>query len=363
MTMENEEQPPLAARRLAGFNAEPERTLAGVLGKAWMLYRQCGWDFTQVLLFPVSKIVLGLYGAIVLSQLFTQWMTQPAQASFTTDHLILVIIVLLGICGVCFFFFFQGAWQYLVYWVSLCRNVPEVLAGQTPDFKAAYAVVEGSKKAVYIQWLALLCLLPLAPIVTLAGLPAMGLLMAHAPASVFLVLLLLGVLVGGLLGLVWLVVQVLLSYVFQVLALEETLQGIEPVLWRSVTLTRQRPWLTLGLQVVLLILTAYILPILGSLLLRFARVASPLDDLHAWLFGTLLGNIADSIHQAGLWGVAGQGVSLLQAHYVAMAQGTTDAVVSAILSLFLLPLGTIAFTLVYLGLSQQEKPLSCFPEL
>lgn len=327
-------------------------TFWGVMALTLAMARQQGWAFIRVLLPPVSRMALGLYAALVLGLLFVNGLTQPEYAQFTSEYLALVLAAVLAICAGSLFLFFQGTWQYFVAWVSLCRNVEEALEGRPLDFKAAYAMVSGPKKAIYLKWLALLCLLPAFPLIPIVALPALILLMPQAPAYTLPVLMLIGLLLGGLFGLGWLVVQILLTYGFQVIAFAEEPFSLSAVIGRSVALTRQRPWLTLALQAVLFGLTNYMLPLPTVFLLRFARVLAPLDDLHNWLAEIILGSWADMLHQAGVWAMAGTAMSALQENRLSIAQGVTDAVVSLNLSLLLLPLGTIAFTWVYLRLNR-----------
>ena len=329
-----------------------------LLCQAGTLYRQVGWSFTWALVPAVAQLILGLYTALVLSLWFETWMASPAQINYAMTHPSLVVIGILAICGGGLFFFFRGSWQYLMHWVSLCRNVQEVVDGDTPDFKATYTEwvgpQAGKDKVLMAEWLALWCCLPALPLVPLLGLPLLGGLLSATPA-IAVILMLLGILLGGILGVVWLGIQFLLTYGFQVVALEGHGQKLLPLLWRSGRLTARHPWMALAFQGLLLIFTNFILITPLVALLRFARLLAPLDALHQWLVGVVAGNATEVMQNAGVLQQLEPLLKALNVNLLTVGHSVTDSVVGLIITLLLLPLGTMVFTLSYLEITRREQ--------
>lgn len=329
-------------------------TFGSIIRRTMNLVRQGGWTMARALLMPVGLIVVGLYSSLALSLWMEQWLAQPAMIAFTQENKVLAILAILLPCLLGLSLFLRGGWQYMVYWASLCRNVRELCENRPMDIKTAYEAIAIHRRPVYVRWLSLLCMLPLIPLGSLLGLPFLGSLMSPVTPMAGWLLMLAGIFLGGVLGLGWLVAQWLLSYGFQAIALE----AVEPTLWplcrQSARLTLQRPWLTIGLQAVLFLLSNYILTIPAAFLLRFTRILTPLDDLNGWLIHTIVGNFADVLSPGAMSGLMDQLLVQMQVNQVSLAQGATDSIISMVTSLLLLPLGTIAFTLVYMGLRGQK---------
>jgi len=343
------------AEALPGEFFSQPLTFSAVWRETSAMARRHGLAFMGTLVVPVGKILLGLYGALGVSLAFTNWMSQPGQAFFVEEHRLLVLAVALVLPLAGLLLFINGCWQYVVHWASLCRNVREVLENRPPKFKAAYDVIAQQKKPLFVQWVSLLfVLLPLLPFAPLLLLPLLAGPILQLPNGFIFLAILAGLLLGGVLGLAWLAAQVLLTYGFQILALEETPGSISKIFKESVRLTLRRPWLTLGLQLSLFVATNYVLTVPINTLLRFSRLSQPLDQLHGWFAGSLGVSWQDTIQQMQLSGLAAQVMTQLKSEQLTLIQGFTDAIVGVVIPLLLLPLGTMAFTLVYLHLRSQS---------
>jgi hypothetical protein len=333
------------------FLKEP-LTFGSVMRRTLAMARSHGAAFMRVLLLPVGKVLLGFYGSLAGSLFISQWATQPERLLFFQQYSVLfiallLVILLLGL-GLCF----QGFWEYLIYSVSLCRNVREVSEthseNRPPDFKTAYLEIDRHRKALLARWAGIvLVLLPLFPLLPAVGLPLLTALIPQLPIGVMALSVLAGLLLGGLLGLVWLVMQILLTYGLQALALTEAPSNVMTLAQDSMRLTRQRPWLTLGLQVVLFLCTNYLFTVPLVALLRFARLLAPLDDLHGWLSGILLADGMEQMTHLDLGALGAPLLAQLESLRPSLVSGLTDAAVGGSITLLLLPLGTMAFTLVY----------------
>ncbi len=329
-----------------------------LLCQAGVLYREVGLSFTWALVPAVAQLLVGIYIAMMGSLWFETWMASAAQVDYAMTHPSLVVIAILLIGGGGLFLFFRGSWQYLVHWVSLCRNVQEFVDGETPDFRAAYAdwfgPDAGQNKVLLAEWLVLWCCLPALPLLPLVGLPLLGALLA-VPPGVSIALMIVGFLAGGLFGLVWLGLQFLLTYGFQVVALEGQGESLWPLLWRSGRLAVRHPWLTLLFQVVLFVSTNFVLVVPVVKLLRVIRVLAPLDAVHQWLAGVLAGNASELLQNAGVLQQVTTPLKLLHVDLLTVGPSITDSVVGLTITLLLLPLGTLVFTLTYLEMCRAEQ--------
>jgi len=349
--------------------ADQALTFVNVWRKTLQVSRQHGWAMVCALLVPVGKMLLGLYGSMVLTLLFVQWNTQPERLGQVQDHAWIILLVSLGIALLGLAIFLNGCWQYMVYWVSLCRNAQQAFENQPMDIPGAHQEVNRFKKGVYARWLAVVFfLLPVLPWLPWCFFPFLALALHTEPALILLVALLV-LSVSGLLGIAWLAAQIMLTYGIQALSLEPVSPSILPVMKRSVSLTLQRPWLTLGLQASLFLVTSYILPMPAVFLLRFSRLVQPLDDLNGWLCATVSGSWMDAMPQENEGEILHKVTQVLSTdghiNLLSLAQGVTDSMLGMTISLLLLPLGTIAFTWVYLHLrsvgTSQPLPYSSKP--
>jgi hypothetical protein len=171
---------------------------------------------------------------------------------------------------------------------------------------------------------------------------------ALAAGGVFLV----GLGIPVLLLLVWSVLTIPMSLVFQVMVFQPTAgNNPVPILLESGRLVIQRLWTTLGLQLILFLATNYVLTMPVAFLGRLFHLVAPLDALHQWVLGLVLHNLTtqpDSHLALQQW------TSALPGLVPELARGWTDSTVMLIMTALLLPLGTFVFTLLYRDITQWD---------
>jgi hypothetical protein len=306
---------------------------------------QHGWPLTRVLLLPTLYILIGLYSCLILCHGFINTVTDHYMA-LAQQHLLLFLAIVAVLALGTLSLFFKGFWQYAVYWTSLNLNAQEALTGQPLDIPAAYRLIAQEKRVAYK--------LLLVAYGALAGL-AVTVFVACALLATLLTLLQNPVAAGGLLliGLVvstlllglWVILTIPMSLAFQVMVFQPTAQPNPlPILLESGRMVMKRFWATLGLQLILLIATNYLLTLPIAFVARVSRLVMPLDALHQWLIGMLLSSAASD---PGSDPTVRQLISTMQGMAPELAHGWTDATVMLAVTALLLPLGTFAFTLLY----------------
>ncbi|WP_373531251.1 hypothetical protein [Vampirovibrio sp.] len=308
-----------------------------ILGRAISLYSAHWQAFTRVLLWPVLQIGLGVYISQTLSLLVIT-ISEP----ILHDYWWLILGGLLLMVGFGLFLMFRGAWQYAVYWASLCRNAWEADQGLPLDFKNAYQNIVREKKAGYLTLSGTYFSLPL---LTFMPVLLFSLLGSMVGPSALEVLFLAGFLQSLLLMAVWLFSLVPLSFVFQIAAFEK---GIPinplPIFRLSLKLTLKRFWSVLSLQMLVFLMTNCLIPQPLIWLARFTHAITPLDWIHQQLIQTLLsGN--PSLWREMPW----PGGSMLSDPSITqmLVHTLSDLCLSTFITLLLLPLGTFIFTLLY----------------
>lgn len=313
-----------------------------ILQQTLAYYRQHGAAFTRVLLLPVAQMALASYGCVALvNGLVDYAITQ--QTDLVQNHLWLVLTLIGLICLMALFFVIRGGWQYVVYWASLNRNALEAIEQKPIDFKAAYQAVSQQQKRPYQLLLAIYCALPLGASLPVLLTPLLIGLFSGMSELAGPLLLLVSCLLSGLLLSIWLVAAVFMSFIFQIAGLEPLPGSPAATLLYSARLTLQRFWATLGLQVILLIVTNYLLNLPLALLLRLLHLSQPLDALNQWLIQSTL----EGAHISAKTDMQAQLLSLADSHVPELAASVTDAILMLLITALLLPLGTFAFTLLY----------------
>lgn len=325
-------------------------TFGRILAESFKLYLMHGWPFTRPLLLPMAMIILGLYGCIGLTSLYLKAM-EPY-----LDGPLSIILVLLGfflIFCVTFLVLKTGFLQYIFYIVSLCNNTAQVLQGEKPDFKAAYQEIFKTKLKPYAMLLtgyfipSLIALLPPVLAIMLAAL-------FQTPA-VTILLIAVGFLASLALGAAWVIYVFFLTYIFQITAFESVPLNPLPTFRESAVMTWQAPFKTFFMQVLLLLLTSYIIPCPLVWLLRAMNLTYPLDLLHRSFTGGLLQGLAP---EAG-WGEMVDSYDMIypiiQEFFQHLPAMLTDSLLGAVITSLLLPLGTFAFTLLYFDIKVRQK--------
>lgn len=339
--------PAMSETRIAVVETPPSsRTFAGLLLETARLYRRHWAPFTRRLLLPMLWIYLGAYTCLAGTFRAVAWMTGQ-DPLFMANQTWLALAIVGAICAVTLTCFCRGFWQYMVYWASLNINASEVIEGRKPDFEAAYQTV-AAKARPYSILLITYCLLPLTAIIPVIACNLIG---ARLALHTQVLLSLAGLLLGGGIGLLWLVGMIFLSLMFQVVAFEPLPDNPIPTFLRSARLVWPRFWQATGLQVILYMVTGYVVPwpIWGVIWLL--HIAEPLNMLHRWMTEKYLE-----------WAVMPPEMALLagwiQQDIPGFAVQVTGMVVMMAIVSLLLPMGTFAFTLLYRETAGIPKPSS-----
>lgn len=328
LAQEGEDTPPEQAQRIGA-----------ILQGAFLLYVRHWRSFTQQLVLPVFWQLVGLLIAIIGPIRMVNYM----ERAYDIHEPAWLIAGMLApfLPGV--YLFGRGFWEYLVYMVSLNRNAAQVIHQASPEFKPAYRHVTAKATAftnVLLAYMAL-WMLPVAcillPPVLLAGLGP-----AWTPW-----LSLGGMVLAGVMMLVVAVLSVYFSLGFQVLAFESVTANPFKVLQRSYQLVDGNFCRVLAIALVLGVLTNLVLPNLLTLVLDLAQVT-------AWISTTLAqGLVAEVMENVKLAPVLGYDAAVvmvddfLMTHVSDVSMALVQSTMVSLVTFFLLPLGTFAFTLLY----------------
>ncbi|WP_303673836.1 hypothetical protein [Vampirovibrio chlorellavorus] len=315
------------------------RSPGAILAHALSLYAKHWKAFTCALIGPVTQMVAGAYG----SQGINLWLLDQNQVlamryPWTAIGLSIVITLL------CTGLMLRGGWQYVLAWASLCLNAWEAENGQPLDFKKAYQSLSAAKKAPYAILACTYFSLP-----ALAFLPFifLALLGVFLGPSMLELLIIAGILQSLLLGALWVASLIPLTFTFQIAAFENGLPAnpVHTFLLSSKFVLKQF-WKTTCLQITVFLLTNILIPQPLIWLFRLFQLSAPLDQLHRWLIQQLMAGMGTEgdFNSLPLWkSLLGEDFSWVQR----LSQTLTDLSLSCTLTLLLLPLGTLVFTLLY----------------
>jgi hypothetical protein len=315
------------------------RSAGAILGQSLKLYARQWKAFTGVLIWPIGQMILGVYG----SQIINLWLLEQNQAlamRFPWAAIGLIIVVTLLCTGL----ILRGGWQFMLYWASLCLNAWEAENGQPLDFKKAYLSLAREKKGPYAI---LACTYFSLPILTFLPVIFLSLLGAFLGPNMLELLMLAGLVQSLLLGGLWVVSLIPLTFIFQIAAFENGLPtNPAHTFLLSCKLVLKQFWRTTSLQITVFLLTNILIPQPLVWLFRLFRLSAPLDQLHGWLIEQLMLGLdgEPAFKNLHLWeNLLGEGFSWVQF----LSQTLTDLGLSCTLTLLLLPVGTLAFTLLY----------------
>lgn len=289
------------------------------------------------MLWPVAQIFIGVYSSQMLCLLV---MDINPILLFKFSWLILGgLVVMMGLSAA---LTIRGAWQYMVYWASLCLNAWEADQGTPPDFKKAYQSMVQNKKMGYGTLTSIYFGLPLITIMPILLFSLLGSLVGPAAMEV---LFWAGLLQSLILMVVWLFSLIPLSFIFQIGAFEN---GIPinpiPVFGLSLKLTLKRFGSVFILQVITFLITNCLIPQPLVWLARFTHLNAPLDWLHMKLIQSMIsGKEALSHESPWLGDILLSDPAVIQF----IAQTLSDICLASLITMLLLPLGTLIFTILY----------------
>lgn len=315
-----------------------------------LLYKKHGISMTRVLVWPTLQIMLGAYGCLALSYVFINAAATTYRAIFVEQYLWLTFVILALIFVLTMGPFFRGFWQYLIYMASLNLNVAEALENRPIDCKAAYQAITSEKEKPYFAMLLAYFVAFVAgsvPFMLIAPLVAIAKVMGAFPEW-------LGNIAYLLLLLPALAVWILLTFTFQIVAFKPVSKNPLHILKRSVTLVWTRPIATTGFQILLLALTSTLIPLPIAWFLRLTRLSTPLDWFHTWMLRLVLEGTAPA---NDAWSTIPNYMELygqIEGQIGDIAKYLTESCIVSLVMGLLLPLGTIAFSLLYRDLTQQS---------
>lgn len=317
-----------------------------ILGRSLKLYARHWKPLTLTLLWPLGQVWLGIYASQILPLFFMRWMA-PHFAYFPVPILGGILLITL----LCVALMLRGTWQYLVYWASLCLNAWQVEEGQPINTRAAYLSMVQDKKLPYSVLIGTYFTLPLIVFLPFLVMLTLSLMLGQPLQEL---LLLVGILQSAVLSLVWLFSLILFSFTFQVAAFEN---GIPvhpgPTFRLSAKLALKRFWDTLVLQLIVFLITNCLIPQPIVLLASLTRISQPLDWLHLWILQETLGHSAQDLLTtspllAALLNPNG-------ALFPELARALTAISIGSVVTMLLLPFGTLVFTLLYKNILRYDR--------
>jgi hypothetical protein len=317
--------------------APQRQNFLAILWRSLRLYGKHLKAWTGVLIWPVAQIFLGVYISLNLC-LMVMDIPPPFLAKFS--GLILGGLVLM--MGFSASLLMRGAWQYMIYWASLCINAWEAEQDAPLDFKGAYQKLLQNKKMAYGILTATYFSLPLITLMPILVVSLLGVMWGQGALDIFL---LAGFLLSLFLILIWLFSLIALSFIFQIAAFEN---GIPinpiPVFAHSLKLTLKRFGSVFLLQILTALITNCLIPQPLVWLARITHLSAPLDGLHQKLIQSMIsGNEALWRESPWLADTLFSNPTVLQL----FAQVLSDLCLASLITMMLLPLGTLIFTFLY----------------
>ncbi len=333
-----------------------------ILKTSGRLYGLHWKPLTRPLVFPLLKILLGVYSCLILAYWFINLITLHYRPAINQNPWLL-LPVLLGLlvisCGT-MFWFFKGFWEYLVYMASLNINATEISEGKPIRIREAYLQVGKQKAVSYKLLLVAYCLTPLPVALPLVCMVLLSFCLQNPALN--LILFILGLLLSVAVGIVWLALLFFLSLIFQIVAFEPvSTTNPLPVFLKSSRLVWRRLPATIALQTILLVATCYVLPIPFVWLSRLLFITAPLDWFHSWLIQLILSGAAPQPGGVDILPYYNQLLGELAKHLTEITHMLSDSLLAGIITGLLLPLGTITFTLLYRDIQrppEKTTPLS-----
>lgn len=237
----------------------------------------------------------------------------------------------------------RGTWQYLVYWASFCLNAWQAEEGQPIQIREAYQSIIQNKKRPYAILVGTYFALPLVALLPVLIMLVMGIFLGNQMQELLLIV---GMLQSLVLSLAWLFSLILFSFVFQVAAFEKGIPASPgPTFMLSSKLALKRFWETLSLQLIVFLTANCLIPQPVVFIANLTRISAPLDWLHLWLIRETIGANAEEIAlQSPL---LGQMVNPHSQLVQEVAKALSAVAIGSTITLLLLPLGTLVFTLLY----------------
>jgi len=324
-----------------------------VLTHSSRLYFTRGWVLTQPIILPSVFQMMGVllaFGLPLYCALFFQ--AQMLQYPFLVREMALVLLSLPGVILMS-----VALWHYLVWMVALCQPAKALLTDVTPttftysQLKAVYRNVHGRRYSLLLLALSVPWLLGL----VIYGL---GLLVTLVMGDPWLAVL---ANIGSLVALfmVWVfavVVSVFLSLSIQVFCFEDHQYGrIVPILLESVRRVRHRLLGILMAIVGLAVVTSIMLPGAVNIVLSttgvLAWISQPVVPLVSDYVVTVLKTLLQASDATAFQALFQMGWQQLGRYLEpeALAQTLVSMMVGGLVTLLMLPWGTLVFTGFYLN--------------
>lgn len=334
----------------------PEKSFAQLLADSAKTYYKHFTALTMPLLVPVALQVVPIYAAYYLSITLGSLSIQNPDAFYANPVFTILAALLIGLVAA--ILFCKGLWQWLIYLGALNINAVQCLNNHPLDAKGAYK--EFSQKVwPYLMYLKLYFWLPLIPFILafvlmiiffiafpqqaqdiVNQLNATDMLTKMAQIIGFFI-------VAGVLTIVpMLIIIVLLSLGVQVVAFEEVTLNPLPIAKKSFSLVSKVPAQTVILLIVLCLLTTVVVPYLLLSVFEITGLMGLIDGFHQWYVDNYLSNSQASMQMMKLYQdlYASMGREFSTAE---IAHSLSEQVIFYITPCLMLPLGTIACTMLY----------------
>ncbi|MBY0449713.1 MAG: hypothetical protein K2X01_03715 [Cyanobacteria bacterium] len=338
------------------------RSLLQIIKDAFRIYRAHRPEGVKPLLLPVFAQIAGVVIGILLPYKAMDWMIDSFAANGMPSQTLMLWIIFamftLMIPGVCFLTW--GFWRFLVLMASMNASCLRWLAGETyPGVNAVEYDYQQIPSASYSRLLAIfmgLWLLP--PGVLWVSVLLVNLLAAFAfsgqesPLATLMpilsVLLLLG---GGSIILIILsIISIYCSLSFQIISLEPALShSAVAVIRQSIARMKGQFWRGLAVMLFVSLLTSTLIPMLVGLVFDLTQLTALLKIPVGFLTDEILHKIQPQ-PGAALPPYYDALVQTLLKQHAQVALETTHYVIFLVVSLLLLPLSSLIYTLFYLDI-------------
>ncbi|MGD9580469.1 MAG: hypothetical protein AB7V50_03790 [Vampirovibrionia bacterium] len=321
------------------------KSIFRILKESCFLYFNNFLPYSKAMIFPVLAHLIGIPYIIIVAYTLPDFLV----AKFNINSFFLLF--LLGLVAVLpgFLLFLKGFWAYLVAMVSLNSFTKALVEGDSDtDLKKCTKKV-AAIKGKYVNVLLLMMLLWIA-----------GLIIAYAPAVLIVALpwwlVIILMLISGLVSFLLLIaLSVFFSLSFQVLAFEDF--STFSVFKRSMFLVEKNFFRTLFLIVLLYIITGIIAPLVIHSFFNIVGITGLIVANINWMSQLFVDQVSLSAlyYPDSILGYINSLLILLKNPAAEISNTVVSTTIDATVTAGMLPLGSIAFSLLYFDIINKKQ--------
>ena len=333
------------------ISLDKTKSIFKIIQEALYLYATNFFAYTKVMIFPIVAHLIGIPYILGIAYFLPDYLTDifSLQYIIENQHIAYLLVIIATLPG--FILFLAGFWAYLVAMVSLNRFTEAIIKEDEAVTTKICAEYVKKRKTKYIYVLALMMLLW---IVAFIFMLVPFILSGVIPACILSLLIFL---VGLFVILFLLCISIYLSLSFQVFAFEDV--SVMDVFKRSFNLIDKNFCRTLFLLLVLYIITGILAPFIIGLVFDLTGLLHLIAQPVNWFSERFLTQIEQLsyMYSSDIVDSVKQSASLmnLKDPVTDLSKMVISNTISSVVTCGMLPLGTIAFTLLYFDIVNKKK--------